>query len=203
MNESRHALVVGGTGMLRDACLRLAGDGWAVSMIARSREDLESMASQAARERERRRAGGIIHPLPLDYRDSSALCAAIRDATARLGPVALIVAWIHSIAPEAPRLIAETVAESSTAFRFINVVGSEAAEPSRSERGPEPWVSSIAGMRYQRVILGFMFQRNGQTRWLTDDEICGGIQRAIECEEQNETVVGVIEPWDRHPPLSS
>jgi len=200
MNQSRHALVVGGTGMLRDASLKLARDGWLVSMIARSREDMESMASQAARERTG--AGGDLHPLPLDYRDSSALCAAIRNTTARHGPIALVVAWIHSTAPEAPRLIAETVAESSTAFRFVHVVGIEAAEPSRSEVGREPWMSRIAGMRYQRVILGFMFQRGGQTRWLTNDEICGGIERAI-ADEEPESIVGVIEPWEHHPPLSS
>ncbi len=200
MNQAQHALVVGGTGMLRQTCLRLACNGWRVSIIARSRDDLESMATQAAHDAAGTGGRGAIHPLPLDYRDSPALVKAIPDAMAMFGPIALTVAWIHSTAPEAPRLIAQTIAEASPDFRFIHVLGIEAADPSSAGPAREPWIARLQAMRYQRVILGFMFRRNGQTRWLTDDEICGGIERAID-SEADESIVGIVEPWERHPAL--
>ena len=42
-----HALVVGGTGMLRGVSLYLAEKGHVVSVVARSRERLESLAGVA------------------------------------------------------------------------------------------------------------------------------------------------------------
>ena len=47
-------------------------------------------------------------------------------------------------------------------------------------------------------MLGFVRQA-GRSRWLTDDEICRGVLRAIGTVEPEPIVVGQVEPWSARP----
>jgi len=161
--------------------------------MARTEARLHNLAAAASATQ------GIIDPIALDYRDSAALQAAIRHSIAELGPVALVVAWIHSsIAPHAARIVAETIAASSSQpFRFFHVLGSVAASPN-SEHEQETWIMHVRNMHYRSIVLGFVVGDDGSSRWLTDDEIAHGVRRAIE-KDTDRSIIGAIEPWEKRP----
>lgn len=186
---ARHALVVGGTGMLREVSLTLAERGHPVSVVARNRRRLRSLADEAERR------GGAVYCIPVDYRDGDALTAALRDAVAAHGPLELAVVWIHSIAPEAPLQVARATVAASC--RFFHLLGSAAADPSAPDTGRRERFESIPGLSYHEVVLGFVLEGR-RSRWLTNDEIAAGVLAAIDSAAAR-SVVGAVEPWSARP----
>lgn len=174
-----HALIIGGTGMLREATLSLAERYPHISLIARRPE----------------RAGvrEAIHPMALDYRQTKTLAAALRETIAAHGPISLAVAWVHSTAPDALPTVLRELAAQGEPFRLIHVRGSAAADPSKL-----PTVPNLPdGCRYQQVILGFVIE-GGRSRWLTNAEISQGVLQAIESGEER-AIVGTVHPWSMRP----
>jgi hypothetical protein len=49
----------------------------------------------------------------------------------------------------------------------------------------------------RQVILGFQVE-NGRARWLTDDEISGGVLRAVRMDAIF-SVIGQVDPWTARP----
>jgi hypothetical protein len=176
-----HALVVGGTGMLRAVALALAREG-PVSVVARSARELESLA---------RGAPGV-HPVRVDYRDGPALAAALAEAVGARGRFSTAVAWIHSDAPGAAEAIARFVEG-----RYFHVLGSASADPSRPDPGRRARFEAIPGITYHEVVLGFVLEGGG-SRWLTDAEIARGVLDAVAAAAPR-AVVGVVEPWGAKP----
>ena len=179
-----HTLVIGGTGMLRGVVVELALRGHIVSVVARGGERLASL------ERE---GEGRIHGLAADWNDASRLEQTIADSAVQRGPIALAVVWIHSSSPEGPIAVARAVAP---ARRFFHVLGSAAADPSRPDSGAQARFEAL-GLAYHEVILGFVVE-GGRSRWLTNDEIAGGVLHSIDADMPR-SVVGVVEPWSFRP----
>ena len=69
--------------------------------------------------------------------------------------------------------------------------------PGQGERPNPAGPASVAGVRYRRVVLGFVVEGT-RSRWLTDDEISAGVVRALESGEDR-TLVGVLEPRAMRP----
>jgi len=176
-----HALVVGGTGMLRGVSLSLAGRN-AVSVVARGRKGLERL----------RKGSRNVHPLSVDYTDGAALEAALDEAVAARGPFTLAVAWIHSTAPDAPLAVARRVRG-----RFFHVLGSAAADPSLPDPGRRTAFEALEGVAYREILLGFV-RRGARSRWLSNGEIEKGVLGAI-ATDRPRAVVGVVEPWSARP----
>jgi NAD(P)-dependent dehydrogenase (short-subunit alcohol dehydrogenase family) len=83
--DGRHALVTGaGRGLGRGAALALADSGAAVTLVARSRGELEEVARTIAR------GGGCARVLPADVRDERQLEAAVAAADAE-APLSILV----------------------------------------------------------------------------------------------------------------
>lgn len=190
--QDAHALVVGGTGMLRRASLYLAERGDAVSVIARSRERLASLVEAAAT------LPGSVNPLALDYRESERLVEELRGAVAAYGPVGLAVCWIHhEVAPGAFRVIVDTVGAGSPSVRLFHVRGSAVANPASGGPKPPEWMNEYPQVKYRQVILGFVIE-GGRSRWLTHEEISGGVIAAIH-DDAERFIVGTVEPWSMRP----
>jgi hypothetical protein len=183
-----HMLVVGGSGMLAGLCLRLAGEGCKVSIIARDRNRLQSLTEKAP-------PGGIL-PVAVDYCDAQAFERALdRLAGDCDGPPTQAVGWIHDeVAPDASLQIADHVGI------FWHVLGSAAADPS-APRLLADWRDRISRYRpahdYRQIVLGFVIEAQ-RSRWLTDAEICNGVYDAIR-NAQSTSIVGTIAPWSRRP----
>lgn len=182
-----HALVIGGTGMLRGVCLHLARAGAIVSVVARRHARLARLATDAP--------AGRINPVPADYGDAEELAARIRSAAAAHGAIDTAVCWIHSSAPGALRLVADLIGDDRRPPRLFHVLGSADAEPGRQHQSAG--LECLGEIRYRRVVLGFMRDAS-RSRWLTHDEIADGIIDAVE-RDTRDTVVGVIAPWSDRP----
>ncbi len=177
---ARHALVVGGTGMLQGVTLHLTETFERVTVIARSERRLRALEDVAP---------GVIHGCALDYTDTDAL----RNAVDALRPLDLAVCWIHSVAPDAPYVIAEAGAPDV----YVHVLGSAVADPSRPDDGRRDRFEANGDMIYREVILGFV-REGGRSRWLTNPEICDGVIAAVE-GNLHRSVVGQVEPWSARP----
>ena len=99
-----HALVVGGTGMLASLTAALAARGHVVTSIAR---------------RARTSDAGVTS-VEVDYRESERLREELARAIGERGPIELAVAWIHTDGPDAPRIVAQSLAPGA---RLVQVFG--------------------------------------------------------------------------------
>jgi NAD(P)-dependent dehydrogenase (short-subunit alcohol dehydrogenase family) len=191
MARNRHTLIIGGTGMLQAASVALAQKTQTLTSIARTEQSLSAL---------RRKLGaGAAHfnPAALDYRDDARLRGTIEAAIREYGPIDLVVAWIHSVAPRAAFEIASMVGATASSSDFYHVLGSSAADPSREYDGERAEFSRISNVRYHRIVLGFVLEGRG-ARWLSNEEISRGVLDAI-ATNAPEHVVGVVEPWSKRP----
>lgn len=174
----RHALVVGGSGML-------AG-------LSRSLLDVSDRVSVLARHADRVRAiAPAVEPVICDYNDATALGEALRD----LPPPELVVAWIHGRAPQLRRALAAYVVPGG---RFVQVLGSAHGDPAHPERLAEMAAAAKAlPIACRAVVLGFAVEA-GQSRWLSHEEISTGVFRAI-MSDVPLAIVGTVEPWSARP----
>ena len=171
---SAHTLVVGGAGMLSGLCEALAGDGGRLSLLSRQASGPNGFAC--------------------DYHDAASFAAALQAAVARSGPIDLAVAWFHTLKIEAPRLLAQQVQG-----RLFQVLGSAAADPAH------PWrletarkvAEGVPDCELRQVVLGFKIEAEG-SRWLTNDEISGGVLEAVRADRAL-TIIGQTQPWSAKP----
>lgn len=186
-----HALVVGGTGMLRDVAIFLAQSGYHVSVIARKAERLNALAEEAKSTK------GKIHPVSVDYRRNDCFMKEVERAKSLYGPIRLAVVWIHATAPESPYDLASHLNHTELSCDYYHVLGSSTANPSKQDESRIKRFRRYAHIYYHEVILGFILENNG-SRWLTNREISQGVIEAIQAKAEC-TVVGVVEPWSMRP----
>ena len=170
MQAKKHALVIGGTGMLKNVCLALACQGFAVSVIGRTTSKFQRLISESP--------PGSIFPIVADY-NTDAVFDAVRTAIIRRGPFDLIVSWTPNY--ETLAQICELNQEIKN-FRLFHVKGS------RRYFEDEP-ISLPDNCRYRKVFLGFILE-NGRSRWLTHDEISNGVIYQIETDQPTGIMIG-------------
>ncbi len=159
-----HALVVGGTGMLRGVSLELARRGGVVTVAARAGERLASLV---------REGGGAIHPLAVDWHDVRALEHGLREACAQRGAFGRAVVWMHSDACEGLGV----VLRAAQGADVVRVVGSTMEE--------------VGADGVRTVRLGSM-RTGGGRRWLTHEEIVAGVLDGLDSGRAM-SVVGEVE----------
>ena len=182
---SGHDLVVGGSGMLSGVVTALARQGRHVSAIARDPRRLAQLAETA---------DGIT-PLALDYRDAAAVEAALLQARQDNGPIERAVCWFHTAAPAIPLAVARHVEQV-----YCHMLGSAVADPS-TPTTLDRWHASFAifpRLDYRIVVLGFVLEPGGPSRWLTHDEISAGASEAL-ANGRPLTIVGTVKPWSARP----
>jgi hypothetical protein len=171
-----HALVVGGTGMLAGLCDALAADGLQVTVVGRDPARLRRVAARSRR----------IHPLSADYERIPAFAAALAVAACARGPIELAVCWIRSWAPQSLLAVASAVAPGGRLFHVLGSGHSDASAPAIAE------LERRGDLRYRRIQLGAVVEDGGR-RWLTDEEISGGVHAAILADRPN-YLVGTAAP---------
>ena len=191
MDRINHLLVIGGTGMLSQAALTLAEHSDAISIVARTRKSLDSLGSRLLD------SPVVYNPIQIDYQSTALLEKALQAAIESYGPIDLVVAWIHSNAPDVPLIVASIAAEKSLAVDFFHVLGSSSADPQSVPNPIELRLREIPALIYHKVILGFVIE-GGDSRWLTNQEISRGVIDAVSANAP-EHVVGVIRPLSMRP----
>lgn len=181
-----HAVVVGGTGMLRGVCLALSQTHGVVSVVARSPERLADLRQAAG--------DGVVRPIAEDFRNTPRLFAALDAAQGDAGPATLAVLWTPD--DVATALIA-WFAAASASTRVIRVLGSLAAAPGQDPYARRRLLPIRSGLTYQEAVLGFVI-KGDTARWLSHREISEGVLRAASsgCVR---TVIGDVRPWRLRP----
>jgi hypothetical protein len=183
--EFRHALVVGGTGMLRLASLELMKRSEMVTSVARTRSSLWALDALCP-------PGGARHRLVIaDWSRPKAFIGAVRSHVLQFGHPELAVVWTHE--PGLAIELMSTISGPSGRCLFLHLIGNRVGNPLAEafawrERHPEP-----PGPHYRQVVLGYERGRAGW-RWLTHDEICEGVLEAIEAQVPR-FIVGRVSPW--------
>lgn len=181
----QHALVIGGTGMLSGVSLWLLEQGYHVSIIARNSDRMKDLTDQTD-------LNNRITPLLVDYSNDNELQEKVNETIERNGAIDLVVAWIHSTAPNAMKIIAKEVSISNRAWKLFHVLGSS-SDLNRIKQE----VTVPTGCSYHQVQLGFVIE-GGSSRWLTHNEISDGVIEAIEKRNKILTI-GQIDSWEKRP----
>lgn len=186
-----HALVAGGTGMLRNVTLYLLKKYDTVSVIARSGEGFKRLEAEAGEYLPR------LNKIRLDYTHYSDLTNSLIKSIKKFGEISLGISWIHSSAPLAPLLIAKVINHTSRQCDFYEVLGSAYADPANENKNREEEFAMFKNINYHKIILGFIIEGN-TPRWLTNEEISTGVIESVEKNIKSKTI-GVTEPWELKP----
>ncbi|MCA1318302.1 short-chain dehydrogenase [Bacillus tianshenii] len=178
----KHALVIGGSGMLADVSLWLAEEGYLVSVVGRNARRMKDLTARSDQ----------INPILVDYKDDKEFPATLERAIEKNGPVDLVVAWIHSVAPRALGHVISAVDKKSGDWSLFHILGSSSDLEEIKAAAKTP-----LGCSYHQVQLGFVLEGAG-SRWLRNDEIARGVINAIFSRPEL-SVVGVLKPWGKRP----
>lgn len=179
----KHALVIGGSGMLAKVSSWLADHYEKVSVVGRNQHKLNQLV---------RRSKKIV-PISVDYYDQDQFRREIRHAIESDGSFEVVVAWIHS----QEKLIIDIVSDeiqsvSNYPWSLYHVLSSSS---NLEEILVELDVSDICD--YHQIQLGFVIENN-RSRWLTHEEISDGVIYAIQSRAKKH-LVGTLTPWSQRP----
>lgn len=177
--------------MLAGVCLSLMQAGNTMTVVARDRDKLARL-----RDKGNGRSGKIV-PVAVDYSHTDELVRALEKAIGEHGNVSAIVSWIHNHSRKLLISIIDLIGNDSDPPEFFDILGSDAANPQSAEDDVSIALKHRRDIRYYRIILGFKITSTG-SRWLTDEEICDGVLKAMHTRN-TVTIVGVVEPSDRKP----
>lgn len=181
----KHALVVGGTGMLSFVSLWLTNNGYHVSIITRNPERMAILLKQV-------NSKNHITPLLVDYTNGSELQEEIKYTINKNGRIDIVVTWIHSGAVDALPIIINEVSNQKHEWELFHVLGSG----SNLEKIKRNIIVPEACL-YHQVQLGFIME-GVHSRWLTNQEISEGIIEAIKMKKKKLTI-GQVEPLENRP----
>lgn len=171
--------------MLSNVSLWLINNGYHVSVIARNPKRMKNLTDKV-------REASNVTPILVDYTNGKDLSEKLKYAIQRNGGFDMVIAWIHSIAENALEIICQEASNYNKEWDLFHVLGSSSNINKIKEKAPVP-----NNCLYHQVQLGYVIEDN-RSRWLTNQEISGGILEAIRDHKYIHTV-GVIEPWDKRP----
>ena len=178
MRYKKHALVIGGTGMLTNVCVDLAYKGYFVSLIGRTKSKFQQLILSSPDE--------SIFPLVVNYNTDDVLVE-VEAAISKRGPFDLIISWTpnYDVLERICKLN-----QGTDAFRLFHVKGSRRYFDDEPLRIPD-------NCNYRKVFLGYIMEGD-RSRWLTHDEIEGGVISHIETD-RIDGIIGQIHPYEARP----
>jgi NADPH:quinone reductase-like Zn-dependent oxidoreductase len=180
----KHALVIGGTGMLSKVSIWLAANGYHVSVIGRNKEKMQRLLSSAE-------SNSQMTPVLVDYTNNEELAKHLRQIQKLNGNIHLVVVWVHSTGKNVIPCLTKCISDSEPWKLFhVNGISSNLDNIKKKIDVPE-------NVEYHQIQLGFILE-NGNSRWLVHDEISNGVIQAI-AEGKIKHIIGAIEPWEKHP----
>ncbi|WP_029089882.1 hypothetical protein [Brevibacterium album] len=183
MDGRKPVLVIGGTGMLRDAVRALAQRGDTVLAAAR----------RPARAAPDGPVPGSFIPVTAEWRKPEGLAdgalTAMRDHGFPPASLPGAIAWVH--APHRQAVFDQLERVLSREATVLQLWGSAHRDPrevmAEETRTPRPWT-----MRH--LLLGYRSDRGG-SRWLTHAEISEAALRAWDGDDPY-AIAGRLDPWE-------
>ena len=151
---NRNFLVIGGTGMLHDFCMRLPADK--LVMASRFVSHTDNVKSLPP----------TVEKISLDYSEPQS-CDAFFAKVAMMPSLHYCILWVHSPCHDFSRKLMEHFARLQNPPKFIHVFGT-------TNMGNKATVmkefASDLGVEFHSIVLGSVKTEQGN-RWLTHDEI--------------------------------
>lgn len=176
-SSTSHALVIGGTGMLREATLELATHFNVVSVIARNSFRLNGLWEEAES------VGVRVNPVQLDYRELDHLQEALDQVLHDFGEVTLVLAWIKNKADESISHLARTLNAQENRVAFYDLltdIDYEEIDSDEDER--EDLFDELSNIDYRQIILGVKSVED-VPKWFSNEEISAGVIEAIRLKQ--------------------
>jgi hypothetical protein len=171
-------LIIGGTGMLREATEYFISNNYSVSVLGQDKGKLNYFTEKFPDK--------TISLISQDYNDSGSLINLIEADIKLHGSFDIIISWIHSKASDSVRQLFDTLSKYNSKTRFYHVKGSVNYTPNNSDK-----------LDYREILLGFVIENNS-SRWLTNHEISEGVINTV-VSDKKKSIVGQIEPEDLRP----
>ncbi|KGX84451.1 Rossmann-fold NAD(P)-binding domain-containing protein [Pontibacillus marinus] len=173
---SKHILIIGGSGMLKELALTLNKEGNEVTVVARNKSKLKSLHDQAPQPE-------LLNTYSSDYTVEDTFIEDILHIL-KQKPVSKVVAWFHKEGYATLQKMCDEVGQKQENWELVHVKGSRAARPS------ENFIPSTNNTcSYQEVILGYV---RAEQRWLTHHEISRGVYNAMKQNHQT-YIVGQVD----------
>jgi hypothetical protein len=184
-----HTLVIGGTGMLREATIALAQRSTLLTAVSHSRSALRELGQALSGTPCERRL------LSLDWQNAAEFISTLKRHIEASGAPSLVVAWLHD--PALGPVVANAISLLDSRCDFFQVLGIHAADPARAPNDLYASLAPRGELGYHQVILGFTKTESG-SRWLTHSEISAGVLEAI-ARKAPSHIVGTVTPWSDRP----
>ncbi|NRD79776.1 short-chain dehydrogenase [Bacillus sp. BRMEA1] len=181
----KHALVIGGTGMLSDVSLWLVNKGYHVSVIGRDHNRMDRLIRNSKNE-------SLITPILVDYKLDIELKEQLRSSIKKNGQFEIVVAWIHSGGENVLDILAKETSSNNAPWKLFHVLGSRANLDQVEKNVP-----LNENCQYHQIQLGFVIEGEG-SRWLTNEEISNGVIESIK-KDRPRHLIGVLEPASMRP----
>lgn len=178
----KHAIVIGGTGMLANVSIWLLENGYHVSVIGRNPEKMRPLLDQNPAQ---------LTPVLVDYTNTKELVEQLHHVQQQNGPIQLVVAWIHSSGTRVVPCLTESLPRFQS-WDLFHVNGSSSSLVDIKAKTAVP-----PNVAYHQIQLGFKIE-GGLSRWLTHEEISEGVIKAIQ-ENKSKHIIGTITPWEKRP----
>ncbi|AGX03176.1 short chain dehydrogenase [Bacillus sp. NRRL B-14911] len=179
----KHALVIGGTGMLKRVIESLCKEGFHVSAMGRSHDHFLKMMEEIS-------VPGDVSFIQADYYSPVQFQEGLIQAVLDRGTFDLAAVWMRSNASDSFQWLLQYIAKDDKFTELYEIKGSHASR--------EPFKGlETSSLKWMRIILGFCFEGE-KARWLTHEEISEGVLKAISLKASLFTA-GVTEPWEKRP----
>ncbi|CDO61048.1 adh_short, short chain dehydrogenase [Candidatus Phaeomarinobacter ectocarpi] len=179
-------LLIGTSGMLKSAAQQIAKDTPGDVVVLSRRASSFSFDDAGLHSR--------TQAYDIDWADGPAFLSTLDEVAAAHGPFAASLIWMHGRDEPLRSHIAHQMAADGT---LVEVLGSAASRPSALGEVRVRHMQGLPHIRYRQVLLGFVHE-DGQSRWLTHEEICAGALQAF-ASDDTVTIAGQVEPWNLRP----
>lgn len=186
-SEMNRILIIGGTGMLREATEYFILNNFRVSIIGRDVKKLNYFTDKFPDKK-------TINLISQDYRDTKNFIKVIKKNIKLHGSFDIIISWIHSNANNSLLQLIDTLVKYNKTTIFYHIKGSASSTTSNTTTKCDLFNTRLD---YREIFLGFKIDNNS-SRWLTNTEISNGIIDAVNSNILK-CIVGQTEPIDLRP----
>ena len=181
------ALLIGTTGMLAEASREAIARADKAVLVARKADEFLFGEPELDDK---------LVPLSLDYEDTAGFITELE----KHAPYDVALTWIR---PKAELMRAALDAMIAPQGLLVEVMGSrsillgEDGSPSIAETRAQA-LAAQPDMTYAQVILGFVIEEDGSSRWLHHHEISAAAAAQLD-DPIPRRIAGTLDPWDKRP----
>lgn len=184
----KRILIIGGTGMLRDATEYFVSNDYQVSVIGRDIKKLNYFTSKFPDKK-------TFDLISIDYTKTADFIKIVAEKIKDHGSFDILISWMHSNGSNSLLQLIDTIKKYNDRTVLYHIKGSMFYDALKnSSFNP---ISTNNKLIYREIFLGFKIENNS-SRWLTNAEISSGVIEAVK-SNKDKSIIGQIEPLDLIP----